>query len=119
MSTESDPRGPSGTGHDTAAPEQFVCPACGNSFFDNDGCPDCTIQHTALPAVTEAAPARPYATENGFYLGDAVRRPDGRKGRIDEIVVQHCSFLTSFGTFTGSVVRLDDEFWMDGALARA
>lgn len=57
----------------------------------------------------------PYATVNGFYLGDEVGLPDGRRGCIDEIVHKHV-----FGKDDDvqSVVRLDDELWLDSWLVR-
>jgi hypothetical protein len=58
---------------------------------------------------------RPYATHNGFYIGDEVELPDGRRGCIDEIV--HKVVHADVGA-TYSVVRLDDELWLDGWLTR-
>lgn len=59
-----------------------------------------------------------WRTEQGFYLGDAVETPDGRRGCLDEIVVPLVHYSDEHGTWTASVVRLDDEFWLDGSLTR-
>lgn len=56
-----------------------------------------------------------YATHNGFYIGDRVQVPDGRFGCIDEIVHLHVHGREGD---VHSVVRLDDELWLDGWLTR-
>ena len=57
----------------------------------------------------------PYATHNGFYLNDRVQVPDGRFGCVDEIKHLHVHGLDGA---IHSVVRLDYELWLDGALTR-
>lgn len=60
-----------------------------------------------------------YRTCCGFYLGDQVRLPDGRTGCIDEIVVDEVAADVDGATrIVYSVVRLDDELWLDGWLTR-
>lgn len=64
---------------------------------------------------------RSYATYNGFYLGDEVELPDGRRGCIDEIVVREvrADYDRSGDHYpTYSVVRLDNQYWLDGWLTR-
>lgn len=62
---------------------------------------------------------RPYSTYNGFYFGDTVQLPDGRRGCIDEIVLPEVyADVDGDRLCTYSVVRLDDELWLDGWLTR-
>lgn len=64
---------------------------------------------------------RGYRTQNGFYLGDLVELPDGREGHIDEIVTQqvHVWYNKSVDIYQfATVVRLDDELWLDISLTR-
>lgn len=65
--------------------------------------------------LCESCREHPYATHNGFYLGDEVVLPDGRHGCIDEIL---CKEVHTDGEAVYSVVRLDDELWIDGWLTR-
>lgn len=61
----------------------------------------------------------PYATDSGFYIGDEVELPDGRVGCIDEIVKKDINYWShGIGTYKVTLVRLDDEYWLDTSLTR-
>ena len=60
-----------------------------------------------------------YATDNGFYIGDRVEVPDGRKGDIDEIILKGVNWQLDHETYvTVTIVRLDQELWPDIQLTR-
>lgn len=62
---------------------------------------------------------RSYATDSGFYVGDVVELPDGRIGCIDEIILRNVNFKVSPHYYENlTVVRLDDEYWLDRQLTR-
>lgn len=71
------------------------------------------------PHKKNDVPDRTYATEAGFYLGDRVELPDGRKAEIDEIVLRNVNFQVEPELYESvTVVRLDDEYWLDRQLTR-
>lgn len=70
-------------------------------------------------AVDRPDTSAAYVTHNGFYLGDEVQLPDGRRGCIDEIVLPKVyADVDGDVACTYSVVRLDNELWLDGWLTR-
>lgn len=68
---------------------------------------------------------RGYSTDAGFFVGDNVELPDGRKGSIHMIVLRNVNIRHNSETYiTASVVRVthstngDLGLWLDHQLTR-
>lgn len=62
---------------------------------------------------------RDYATDMGFYVSDRVALPDGRLAYIDEIILRNVNKWIEPNLVDNlTVVRIDDEYWLDSQLSR-